>query len=431
MLDIRSTELNLIPIFVAIYEERSLSRAATRMEISQPAVSKALKRLREIYDDPLFHRKVAGMEPTSFAIDIYPAMAAALKNFSSTLSTSRAFNPRTSQRVFSIACITLVSARLIPALLCKIREQAPGIALEVHPLFTEDMESDLRMQRYDLIIDMTQSGRSMLKSEVLYAEQVKVVCASNHPRLGSDLTVEAYFTEEHVALAQWQVRGSMITAEHLPQMANRNIVVRVPSAMEMLPIIARSEIIGVLPHSTIETFAGIYDVRVLPFPFDESVFSLSAIWHPSRTAEAGHRWLRQQLFEVVSELGLTPQSISPSGHHAPGAAPCQPSSPTGWQNRAGSSRKARPRRSNCPLAPTYGRGGSCSAGRCSGYLAGCGGRRSLQRHRPQTPPHCRSCRRSPARWAFSAPPDRRGSWRCRYTRPPRQSDRSRCNDNPD
>ena len=79
MLDIRSTELNLIPIFVAIYEERSLSRAATRMEISQPAVSKALKRLREIYDDPLFHRKVAGMEPTSFAIDIYPAMAAALK----------------------------------------------------------------------------------------------------------------------------------------------------------------------------------------------------------------------------------------------------------------------------------------------------------------------------------------------------------------
>lgn len=151
----------------------------------------------------------------------------------------------------------------------------------------------------------------MLKSEVLYAEQVKVVCAGHHPRLGNDLTVEAYFTEEHVALAQWQVRGSIITAEHLPQMANRNIVVRVPSAMEMLPIIARSEIIGVLPHSTIETFAGIYDVRVLPFPFDESVFSLSAIWHPSRTAEAGHRWLRQQLFRVVSELGLTPSIVQP------------------------------------------------------------------------------------------------------------------------
>ncbi|WP_279501943.1 LysR family transcriptional regulator [Aeromonas veronii] len=125
MLDIRSTELNLIPIFVAIYEERSLSWAATRMEISQPAVSKALKRLREIYGDPLFNRKVVGMEPTSFAIDIYPAMAAALKNFSSTLSTSRTFNPCTSQRVFSIACVRLVSAQLVPALLCKIRAHAP------------------------------------------------------------------------------------------------------------------------------------------------------------------------------------------------------------------------------------------------------------------------------------------------------------------
>ena len=75
--------------------------------------------------------------------------------------------------------------------------------------------------------------------------------------------------------------------------------------MEMLPIIGAQRDHRGLATSTIDTFAGMYDVRVLPFPFDESVFSLSAIWHPSRTAEAGHRWLRQQLFEVVSELGLT------------------------------------------------------------------------------------------------------------------------------
>ncbi len=76
----KSTELNLIPIFVAIYEEQNLSRAANRMDISQPAVSKALARLRDIYDEPLFHRTTSGVEPTTFAIDIYPAMAAALKN---------------------------------------------------------------------------------------------------------------------------------------------------------------------------------------------------------------------------------------------------------------------------------------------------------------------------------------------------------------
>ena len=159
------------------------------------------------------------MEPTSFALDIYPAMAAALKNFSST----------------PLDLAHLQSAYLPAGLLHRLhhpgqRQPDPGTAVQdrahaprhraggASPLY-RDMESDLRMQRYDLIIDMTQSGRSMLKSEVLYAEQVKVVCASSHPRLGSSLTTEAYFTEEHVALAQWQVRGSMLTAEHLPQMA--------------------------------------------------------------------------------------------------------------------------------------------------------------------------------------------------------------------
>ncbi len=75
----KNTDLNLIPIFVAIFEEQNLSKAAARLDISQPAVSKALARLRDIYDEPLFHRSPSGVEPTSFAVDIYPAMLTAFK----------------------------------------------------------------------------------------------------------------------------------------------------------------------------------------------------------------------------------------------------------------------------------------------------------------------------------------------------------------
>ncbi|PSU10417.1 LysR family transcriptional regulator [Photobacterium gaetbulicola] len=297
----KSTDLNLIPIFVAVYEEQSLSKAAVRMDVSQPAVSKGLKRLREIYDDPLFHRNANGVEPTAFASDIYPALAASLKNFSSTLSASREFDPKTSRRIFSIACVSVASFSIIPVLVEQIRLEAPNIALEIHPLFTEDMEADLRLQRYDLVIDLPPRGRSLLKSQVLYSEELSVVCCKHHPRLTDSVTIEQFLAEDHVVVARWHARGSLLNAEDIPELDQRNIVVRAPGAVEMLPIIAGSDIIGMLPKSTIESFSEFYAIKALPMPFGQDLYDLCAIWHPSRTTETSHRWLRQLLFKVVKE----------------------------------------------------------------------------------------------------------------------------------
>lgn len=203
----KTTELNLIPIFVAIYEEQNLSRAARRLSISQPAVSKALKRLREVYDDPLFHRTTNGVEPTSFGMDIYPAFSAALSNFNSTLSASRDFDPKTSQKTFSIASVSVTGFNWLNHLVAEIRDKAPAINLEVHPLFTQDYETDLRLQRYDLIIDIAPNTRSFLKHEPLVREEACVVYSKDHPRLEGNISKDEFFSESHVVLARWHVRG--------------------------------------------------------------------------------------------------------------------------------------------------------------------------------------------------------------------------------
>ena len=295
----KSTDLNLIPIFVAVYEEQSLSKAAVRMDVSQPAVSKGLKRLRDIYHDPLFHRNANGVEPTAFASDIYPALAASLKNFSSTLSASREFDPKTSRRIFSIACVSVASYSIVPKLIEQVRLEAPNIAFEIHPLFTEDMESDLRLQRYDLVIDLPPRGRSLLKSQVLYSEELSVVCCKHHPRIIDSISIDQFLAEDHVVVARWHARRSLLNAEDIPELDQRNIIVRAPGAVEMLPIIAGSDMIGILPKSTIESFSELYDIKALPLPFGENIYDLCAIWHPSRTTETSHRWLRQLLFKVV------------------------------------------------------------------------------------------------------------------------------------
>ncbi|HAS8192340.1 TPA: LysR family transcriptional regulator [Vibrio vulnificus] len=298
----KNTDLNLIPIFVAIFEEQNLSKAAARLDISQPAVSKALARLRDIYDEPLFHRSPSGVEPTSFAVDIYPAMLTAFKNFTSTLSASSEFEAKVSNRIFSIACVSVASYELMPQLLKQIRQHAPNISLEVHPLFTEDYESDLRLQRYDLIIDMAPRGWTTLKVEPIFSERLMVVCCADHPRIADACTVAQFLAEEHVVVSRWHARKSLMSAEDIADLAQRKIVYRASGALEMLPVIHGSEYIGMLPESTINAFAGTYNIKAVSLPFEHDVYDLCAIWHPSRSSESAHQWLRNQLKAAVKVL---------------------------------------------------------------------------------------------------------------------------------
>ncbi|EHK9052375.1 LysR family transcriptional regulator [Vibrio vulnificus] len=298
----KNTDLNLIPIFVAIFEEQNLSKAAARLDISQPAVSKALARLRDIYDEPLFHRSPSGVEPTSFAVDIYPAMLTAFKNFTSTLSASSEFEAKVSNRIFSIACVSVASYELMPQLLKQIRQHAPNISLEVHPLFTEDYESDLRLQRYDLIIDMAPRGWTTLKVEPIFSERLMVVCCADHPRIADACSVAQFLAEEHVVVSRWHARKSLMSEEDIADLAQRKIVYRASGALEMLPVIHGSEYIGMLPESTINAFAGTYNIKAVSLPFEHDIYDLCAIWHPSRSGESAHQWLRNQLKAAVKVL---------------------------------------------------------------------------------------------------------------------------------
>ncbi|EHD2240892.1 LysR family transcriptional regulator [Vibrio vulnificus] len=298
----KNTDLNLIPIFVAIFEEQNLSKAAARLDISQPAVSKALARLRDIYDEPLFHRSPSGVEPTSFAVDIYPAMLTAFKNFTSTLSASSEFEAKVSNRIFSIACVSVASYELMPQLLKQIRQHAPNISLEVHPLFTEDYESDLRLQRYDLIIDMAPRGWTTLKVEPIFSERLMVVCCADHPRIADACSVAQFLAEDHVVVSRWHARKSLMSEEDIADLAQRKIVYRASGALEMLPVIHGSEYIGMLPESTINAFAGTYNIKAVSLPFEHDIYDLCAIWHPSRSSESAHQWLRNQLKAAVKVL---------------------------------------------------------------------------------------------------------------------------------
>ncbi|MDN2482705.1 LysR family transcriptional regulator [Vibrio agarivorans] len=302
----KNNELNLIPIFVAVYEEQSLSRAATRLEISQPAVSKALSRLRDVYQDPLFNRSASGVEATGFAADIYPAMAAALQNYKSTLISSRDFAAEQSNRVFSIACLSSISYHLLPEVFANINQVAPNISLDIHPLFSEDYEADLRLGKYDLVLDLEPQGRTTLKTEVILEGTYKVCCRGEHPRIKpGELTIEQFCQEEHIAISRWHNRRHILSDLKLKPIEQRKISYSAPGILEAIPVVKLSNCLALFPTLTAIECQKIHNFQVHDLPFDIPTQKVCSIWHPSRNHDAAHLWLRDQIRNTAKHLDFS------------------------------------------------------------------------------------------------------------------------------
>ncbi|PMG70584.1 hypothetical protein BCU84_03155 [Shewanella sp. 10N.286.51.B7] len=309
----KNTDLNLIPIFVAIYEECSLSKSANRLNITQPAVSKALKRLRDIYNDPLFLRDNSAMVPTPRAIDIYPALAAALTNYTSTIAIDGGFDSASAERVYSFAVISGLGHTFLPLVFSHLRKEAPHLHFEVHPIFSKDTELDLRLQRYDFVIDADHFSPSFIKSHHLFDEELVAVMNAEHPRIHDEMTLEQFLAEEHITVSGWQARSSIMRSAHISELDSRNVVYRTSTVTECLPLVSQTDLLAICAKSIVKQQGLLYKVKSFALPLDKNTLSIKLYWHPSRDTDAGHVWLRNYLVNEASQFGKSQFGISQFG----------------------------------------------------------------------------------------------------------------------
>ncbi|GLS91163.1 LysR family transcriptional regulator [Psychromonas marina] len=293
----KNTDLNLIPIFVAIYEERNLSKSAERLGITQPAVSKALKRLRDIYNDSLFLRDSSAMLPTPRAMDIYPAMSAALSNYTSTINVNGGFDPATAERVYSFAVISGLGHTFLPFVFSHLRTLAPNIHFEIHPKFSKDTELDLRLQRYDFVIDAEHFSPSFINTHHLFDEEIVAIMNKDHPRINDEMTLAQFLAEEHTVVSGWQVRSSMMSSAHISELNSRKVAYRSSAITECLPIVEQTDLLALCSKAIVEKYLPIYDVKYFPLPLAKKHLSINLYWHPSRDNDPGHAWLKELLIQ--------------------------------------------------------------------------------------------------------------------------------------
>jgi DNA-binding transcriptional LysR family regulator len=300
----RTLDLNLLRVFDEVMAEGSLTRAARNLSLTQPAVSNALRRLRETLGDELVQRSGQGMAPTPRARAIWPAVREALAQLQSSLIPNE-FVPAEANTSFVLAMSDATAAELIPGLTETLEKQAPRVTLRVVPLTTRDPRSMLDEEDCDLAVGYfpsmladltarTQSGEPQpFFHQRLFTGEYVCVMRKDHPLAQGPLTIDAFCAARHM-LVSFSGRPFGFIDEALATLGReRFVVLTVNQFFTAARVVANANLLTVLPLHFLKV-TGFADQLVFrPLPFEVSPVLVDAVWHRRNQQRSSHAWLRE------------------------------------------------------------------------------------------------------------------------------------------
>ena len=305
-LNFRSLDLNLLRVFDEVMAERSLTRAAHKLSLTQPAVSNAMRRLREAVGDELLVRSGQGVEPTARAMALWPPVREALAQLQESLAPGR-FDPATATSTFVLAMADATAATLVPALVEILEREAPGVAIRVLPLTTRDPRQLLDDEAADMAVgyfpavlaDLTaraQSGDAVaFESRRLYDGEYVCVMRQGHPLAHAPLTLDAYCEARHM-LVSFSGRAFGFIDEALASLGReRKVVITVNQFFTAGRVVCGSDLLTVLPRHFVPV-TGIADALVQrALPLNVPPVHVDALWRRRGPQQTAMTWLLQAL----------------------------------------------------------------------------------------------------------------------------------------
>ena len=293
-------DARLLFLFDEIYTERSMTRAAEKLGLSQPTVSIWVGKLRRELQDPLFVRTVGGLRATPRADALIGPVREALESLRRLSGQAPAFDPARSTRVFRIAMTDASHVTLLPALLAKIRHAAPNVGLEVLPI-SAATGHDLADGRADLAIGSLAGLESGFHETKLYNQDFICLVSLDHPRIGAEgLTLRTYLQEAHVGVLS-SASYSSLSASLSMQHVQRRVLLELPGLLALATIVATTDLIATVPRHIGETLARGSTIRVVRCPVKIAGFTVKHYWHDRYHHDAGHKWLRALCTELFGE----------------------------------------------------------------------------------------------------------------------------------
>lgn len=293
--DLRTLDLNLLKTLDALLDERSVTRAASRLSLTQPAVSGMLNRLRDYFDDPLFIRAPHGIVPTLRA----DALAAPVKRILADIDVLLQpveFDPRTANITFALAATDYALRAVIVPFIAALKVQAPMIRVRVVPVEPDRLVSQLEQGKIDVALITPHTTPIELHSRALYDERYVCMMRADHPDAGRPLTLERFCSLEHVLVSYEGESFHGVTDNALADIGrSRRVGFSVSSFLVLPEVLAISNMIAVVPERMADNRSGMF---VCDAPVEIPGFTKSMAWHERSHRHPAQRWLRELLLQT-------------------------------------------------------------------------------------------------------------------------------------
>ena len=295
-------DLNLLRVFDALQRNGHVGRAAQELNLSQPAISYSLKRLREELGDALFVKTRHGMQPTPRATQLAPVIQSVLADIRERVLTAPSFEPEKVQRTFTIAMSDVGEMVFLPKLLQRLTSLAPGVNVTTVSTSPKALMSALQRSEVDLAIGYFPDldGVDVFQQR-LFRHTFVCLVRSGHPAVQGRLTKKRFCELPH-AVVQAEGRSQEIVEQFLKEQGvQRRELLHSPHFLSIPMVIAVTDLVVTVPAAVGEVFARIADVAVLEPPYTMPTFDLKQHWHRSQHDDPGNRWLRSIVLELFGE----------------------------------------------------------------------------------------------------------------------------------
>ena len=297
-------DLHLIRVLHTVLTERSVSKAALRLGMYQPAVSASLKRLRELSGDPLLVRSGAGMVPTDAGLRMIEPSASILRAAQVLFSDARGFEPQADATTFRVAAADYLDPLFLPQLVAQIKSQAPLCQIEIHPLSADsDYHAHLGQGEVDVVVGNWLKPPQELHLSKLFADEIVCLVSNEHPAARRGWTAESWLESEHIAPTPTHPGARGVIDDHLEGLGlRRNITARCPHFGLIPRMVASSLLVLTTGRQFCERFTDRLPVKVLECPIDFPQLVYYQLWHERSHASASARWLRERVKQVAAAL---------------------------------------------------------------------------------------------------------------------------------
>ena len=295
------TDLNLLRVLDAILRERSVTGAASRLGLTQPAVSNALARLRRTLADPLFVRTPRGMDPTPFAQTLADPVHQALGLFEAALAQRAGFDPAGSARSFRFYMSDIGEIFFLPPLVERVRKVAPGVRIETVALALEDIPTALATGELDIATGFLSALPAPVRSRRLFLDPYVCMMRRDHPKIGATLTRRDFVAASHVLVSSMG-SGHRVIEEALEKNGiTRRIALRVPHFTVLPMVLERTDLLLTIPLRIARALEKQGRLKALKLPVPIPAADIGLHWHERVEQDPGNRWLREQMFDLFAE----------------------------------------------------------------------------------------------------------------------------------